>query len=111
MNAQAAIARPVVSPEPTAEQARYQASIRALLPACNEFQTATRADIAAMRDRAAMAQRKCCDQATGILAEATRLASYAVFAPIGTKRLLHIHSALVFMLEAARSIERAKNPY
>lgn len=66
-----------------------------------------RVAIAMMRDQAAAAQRQCSDAAYGILAEVSRIATGAVYAPSDAKRLTLMRFALAQAIDAARAIERA----
>lgn len=93
----------------TDAEKRHRYSIMVHLGNEGEFKTACRADIADMRDRAAMGKRRCSDVSYGILSEVSRIATDAVFAPMDVAKLYLMRAALQQALDVATALERAAN--
>ncbi len=93
----------------TDAEKRHRRTISTFMPNEGEFKMACRADIADMRDRAAMGKRRCSDVSYGILCEVSRIATDAVFTPMDAAKLYLMRAALQQALDVATALERATN--
>ncbi len=94
-------------PEETRHERAIRASISIHCPGLSAFQMACRADIAAMRDQAAVAMFRAAAPAAALLGVVARLASTVVYAPAADGELLNIRVALRMTIDAAGALDRA----
>ena len=105
MNAPARLPQPIGTGL-SVEQRAHRHAISIHCPNCDEMEMAARVDLAAMRDAATIGIARASDSAAAILAEVSRLATGAVFAPLPASQLIRIRAALSFTMEAARAVDR-----
>ena len=105
MNAPANIPQPLRMEESDLECAHRKA-ISIHLPNQGEMEMAARVEIAMIRDQATRGAARAGDSAALLLQEVSRLATFAVYAPMPVSKLLRVRSALNLTMEAARSLER-----
>lgn len=104
MNAQTKI-----RPDTKSVDAAYRASISIHCPNEGELDMANRVAIAAIRDQASAGLRRCSNETAAILAEVSRLATAAAYAPMPPGKLHMTRFALASLMESARTLERAVN--
>lgn len=92
----------------TAAERAHRRAISIHCPNCDDVEMAARCDLAAMRDAAMIGTRRASESAAVLLAEVSRLATSAVYAPVETSRLIRIRAALDLTMDAARALERAQ---
>lgn len=98
-----------IQPDPARIEAAYRASISVHCPNEDELTLANRVALAALRDQASAGLRRCSPETAPILAEISRIATHAVFAPIPAGQVHLTRFALANLLESARFLERAVN--
>lgn len=98
-----------IRPDTESLEAAHRASISVHCPNEGDGRMASRVAIAVIRDQASAGLRRCSPEAAGILAEVSRLATHAVYAPMPPGKLHMTRFALASLLESARHLERAVN--
>lgn len=98
-----------IRPDVETLEAAHRAAISIHCPNEDELDMANRVAIAAIRDQASAGLRRCSGETAGILAEVSRLATAAVYAPMPPGKLHMTRFALASVLESARHLERAVN--
>jgi hypothetical protein len=86
----------------------YRASIAIHYPNADELTVAIRCEIMRSRDQASAGLHRCCDEAYPTLAEAARLATLYALSGASRSTLMQMNSAIQWMIECARMIERAQ---
>lgn len=90
----------------TDHERAMRASISMHCPNEDAFSMACRIDIATMRDLAAAGMFRASRGAAVLLAEVSRIATSAVYAPMTPRDLVRTKFALRLTIEAARELER-----
>lgn len=98
-----------IRPDPARVEDAYRASITIHCPNEDELTLANRVALAALRDQSSAALRRCSPATAPVLMEISRIASFAVFAPMPPGQVHMTRFALANLMEGARILERAVN--
>ncbi len=98
-----------IRPDVRAAEAAYRASVTLHCPNEDELTLDNRVALAALRDQASAGLRRCSPETAPILAEISRIATHAVFAPMPPGQVHLTRFALSNLMEGARILERAVN--